>query len=932
MPIDRFVILLIIFFNVIWRGKVRGHMNIYKDPSQNFLEDYNNPLKTFFYPKSIALIGATEKNPSVARTILYNLLHQGYVGELYPINPKYTQVLGIACYPNIESVSKEIDLVVIVTPAKTVPALVKACVEKKIPSIVIISAGFKEAGEEGLKLEKQVLDTLKNSVTRLIGPNCLGLMNPHIGLNATFAKDIALPGNLAFISQSGAMCTSVLDWSLKEKIGFSAFISIGSMADIEFGDLIEYLGSDAKTEIILIYMETVGDARRFLSSAKKVALTKPIILIKGGRTQASKQAAISHTGSLAGSDDVFDRAIARVGILRVHYIAQLFDMASALSKQPIPKGSHLTIITNAGGPSVLATDETILSGAKMTVLNASIIDKLSEFLPAAWSRANPVDVLGDASEITYAKALDVIAQDPSTDGILVILTPQDMTRPLETAEALIAVGRLAKPILASWMGGVTLEAGIDRLNNGGIPHFLYPDQAAQVFGLMCKHKQDLEMLYETPALRDEDFDLNVATKRIQKVEAIFDKALQEKREILTEFESKAILEAYDIPTVKTVVCTSSKEAIKAAEEMGFPVVVKLHSETITHKTDVGGVKLNLKTSKDVEKAYLDIEASVKKLHGAKDFGGVVVQSMVTWKGHEILIGSITDEQFGPVLVFGTGGQLVEIVKDRELALPPLNANLAQLLMKNTKIYEALKGVRGEKSVCFETLEKILITFSKLILEHPRIKECDINPLLASAEGIVALDARFVLHAKGAALIPSALCPYPMHYIQQVVLKDGSSIRIRPIRPEDEPKIRLFHKNLSESTVRSHYFAFLSLEERIAHERLIQICCIDYQHEMRFIAENSDKSISGICMYHKLPNSNEAEFKLVIIDSVQGKGLGKALLAHLIAVAKLEQIDALIGYILNENTVLLGMCEKLGFTLKPTKKDPNIAKVKLRLSS
>lgn len=911
-------------------GETRGIMHIYKDPSQNFLEDYNNPLKTFFHPKSIALIGATEKNPSVARTIFYNLLHQGYQGDLYPINPKYSQILGVTCYPSIESISKEIDLALIVTPAKTVPALVKACVAKKIPSIVIISAGFKEAGDEGKKLEEEVLNALKNSSTRLIGPNCLGLMNPHIGLNATFATDIALSGNLAFISQSGAMCTSVLDWSLKEKIGFSAFVSIGSMADIEFGDLIEYLGSDPKTEIILIYMETVGDARRFLSSAKKVALIKPIILIKGGRTQASKQAAVSHTGSLAGSDDVFDRAIARVGILRVHYIAQLFDMAQALSKQPIPNGPNLTIITNAGGPSVLATDEAILSGATMTQLQPAIIDKLNQFLPAAWSHANPVDVLGDASEITYAKALDVILQDPGTDGILVILTPQDMTRPLETAKALVLAKRLDKPVLASWMGGQTLMSGIDVLNNGGVPHFLYPDQAAQVFGLMCKHRRDLETLYETPVLRDEDFDPVIAEKRIQKVEAIFDKAYQEKREILTEFESKAILEAYEIPTVKTVVCKTVLEAKKAAEKMGFPVVVKLHSETITHKTDVGGVKLNLQTSQDVEKAYSDIEASVTRLHSAKDFGGVVVQSMVIWKGHEILIGSITDEQFGAIVVFGTGGQLVEIVKDRELALPPLNANLAQQLMKNTKIYQALKGVRGQKGVCFETLERILITFSKLILEHPRIKECDINPLLASAHGIVALDARFVLHGEGDLLVPSALRSYPMHYIKQVALKDGSSIRIRPIRPEDEPQIRLFHKNLSESTVRRHYFAFLSLQERITHERLIQICCIDYQQEMRFIAESADKSILGICTYHKLPNSNEAEFKLIIIDSVQGKGLGKALLIHLIDVAKLEKIERLIGYILNENEVLLGMCARLGFSLKPTKKDPKISKVVLNL--
>ncbi|MBM3191103.1 MAG: bifunctional acetate--CoA ligase family protein/GNAT family N-acetyltransferase [Chlamydiae bacterium] len=902
-------------------------MHVYKDPSQNFLEDYDNPLKNFFYPKSLAIIGATEKNPSVARTILHNLLHQGYKGEVYPVNPKYEKVLGIPCYPSVESIVKPLDLVVIVTPAKTVPALVKACIVKKVPALVIISAGFKEAGEEGKKLEEEVLSLLKNSGTRLIGPNCLGLMNPHIGLNATFAKDIALPGHLAFISQSGAMCTSVLDWSLKEKIGFSAFISIGSMADIQFGDLIEYLGSDPKTEVILIYMETVGDARRFLSSAKKVVLTKPILLIKGGRTQASKQAAASHTGSLAGSDDIFDIAIRRVGILRVEHISDLFDMASALAKQPIPQGPRLAIITNAGGPSVLATDAAILSSAEMASLQPATLEKLNAFLPAAWSRANPVDVLGDASASTYGKALEVVAQDPQVEGILVVLTPQDMTQPLETAQALVQAKKIKQPLLASWMGGESLEEGIQTLSLGGIPHFPYPDQAAFVFGQMWQHQRDLQALYETPLLREEDFDPLVVEKRKAFVEAILDGALQEGRETLTEFESKAVLEAYGFPIVKTIVAATKQEAVQAAESLGFPLVVKLHSETITHKSDVGGVKLNIRTLQEVEKAYEAIEQSVTRLHSAKDFAGVTVQPMVTLKGYEILIGSTTDEQFGPIVVFGTGGQLVEVVKDRSLALPPLNAGLAQKLMQETKIYAALKGVRGQKGVSFEELEKVLILFSKLIIEHPRIKESDINPLLVAPEGMIALDARFILHPKKAFVTPSALRPYPTEYIQEVKLKDGSLIRIRPIRPEDEPCLRNFHKNLSESSVRKHYFGFLSLEERIAHERLLQICCIDYQKEMRFVAETDVKTIVGVCVYHKLPNSQEAEFKLIIVDDVQGKGLGKALLLHLIQVAEKENIQALIGYVLKENTVLLEMSRKLGFSLQPTKKDPNLIKVK-----
>lgn len=902
----------------------------FNDPSQNFLEGYQNPIDGFFNPKSVALVGATEKNPSVARTILSNLIKHGYKGSIFPINPKYQSVLDLKCYPSIESINQPIDLVIIVTPAKTVPPIVKSCVQKNVSSIIIISAGFKEAGPEGIKLENEIIQTIQNTNTRIIGPNCLGLMNPHIGLNATFSADIAKKGNLAFISQSGAMCTSVLDWSLKENVGFSAFISIGSMADVQFGDLIQYLGNDPKTDVILIYMESIGDPRLFLSSAKKVALTKPIVLIKAGRTQAAQKAAASHTGSLAGSDDAFDSAIRRVGVLRVDQIEDLFDMALTLSKQPIPKGPNLTIVTNAGGPAVLATDGAILGGAKMTELEQKTIDKLSEFLPAAWSHSNPVDLLGDASDEAYAKSLTVVANDKNTDGILIILTPQDMTKPLETAKALAKLDHFEKPILASFMGGDKLSEGIKILNESNIPNFMYPDQAAGIFGRLYTHQQEILALYETPAVRDQDFDTKKHQERMKVVDSIIDLAIKEKRPYLTEFESKKILEAYEIPIVKTVVCHTKQEAIKAAEHMGYPVVVKLHSDTITHKSDVGGVKLNLQNQHEVAEAYETIYQNVLKKHSEKDFGGVTVQQMITFKGTEILIGSIVDEQFGPIVMFGTGGVLVEVFKDRALEMPPLNATLAKRMMEKTKIYKALQGARGRQTIDFALLETIMINFSKLILEHPQIIECDINPLLAAPEKIVALDARFVIALDEKQIVKSAIRPYPTEYILKSDLKDHEAVLIRPIRPEDEPKVRSFHHELSEKTVKKGYLAPLSLEERTAHQRLMRICSIDYQTEMRFVAVNSHDEIVGVVSYQKYPNSHMADFKLVIVDRYDGKDLDLQLLKHLIKIAEKERITQLNGSISRENSHLIQICKNLGFSQKDSTANPKILEATLIL--
>ncbi len=900
------------------------------DPSLNILSRQHQQLDHIFYPKTVAIIGASERSGSVGRTVLWNLLKSPFGGTVYPVNPKRKNILGIKAYPSILDIPDEIDLAVIVIPAKGVCEVIKDCVKKKIPTAVIISAGFKELGAPGEKMEQEILLEARKGGMRIVGPNCLGVMNPLNGLNATFAADMALKGNLAFISQSGALCTAVLDWSLKESIGFSAFVSIGSMVDVSWGDLITYFGNDQNTKSILIYMESIGDPRAFLSAAREVALTKPIILIKAGRTAESAKAAASHTGSLAGSDDVLEAALKRVGVLRVNSISDLFSMAKVLSKQPNPKGPNLTIITNAGGPGVIATDALIQTGGKLTQLEKTTFEKLNALLPEHWSRNNPVDILGDASADQYAKTIEIISKDKNTDGILVILTPQDMTDPTETARKVIEYANLeGKPILASWMGAHSVARGDQILSSANIPTFEYPDQACMAFSYMWKYSYNLKGIYETPELTVKDEKLQIIQNK--KIEQIIQNARKEKRTLLTEFESKEVLSAYGINVVITKIAESERKAVTIAEEIGFPVVLKLHSETITHKTDVGGVKLNLNNSEAVQKAYKEIYESVKTLKGEEHFQGVSVQQMIKMDGYELILGSSIDEQFGPVLLFGTGGQLVEVFKDRSLALPPLNSTLAKRMMEQTKIYEALHGVRGQKSVDFPLLEKILVQFSNLIVEQRWIKECDINPLLVSSSKIVALDARIILHdldIKEENLPKIAIRPYPLKYVFSEHLKDNTPVIVRPIRPEDEPMIIQYHKDLSEETVRQRYLKQLHYDERVAHDRLIHICFNDYDREIALVVEK-DNEILGVCRLTKTPGTKDACFSMMIKDKWQNKAIGSLLMKHIIEIAKDEKIKNITAQMLIENHQMQKLCKKFHFAFTENKEDRTLL-VKLAL--
>src|ERR671932_638257 len=857
------------------------------DPAHDVLGYERQPLDAIFKPETVAVIGATEKAGSVGRTVLWNLVSSPFGGTIFPVNPNRTNVLGIKAYPSIAEVPEKVDLAVVVTPAPAVPGVIAECADAGVEGAIIISAGFKEVGEEGRELEERVLEEARRGRMRVLGPNTLGVMNPSTGLNATFAGAMAPPGNVGFLSQSGALCTAILDQSFRENIGFSAFVSVGSMLDVGWGDLIYYLGDDRSTKSIVIYMESVGDARSFLSTAREVALTKPVIVVKAGRTEAAGHAAASHTGSLTGSDEVLNAAFRRSGVIRVDRISDLFYMAEVLSKQPRPKGPRLAIVTNAGGPGVLATDELITGGGELAELSPETVQSLNGFLPAPWSHSNPVDILGDADPERYAKTLEVVREDPGSDGMLVVLTPQAMTDPTATAEALAPYARTpTKPVLASWMGEDSVAAGDEILDQAGIPTFDYPDTAARVFGHMWRYTRNLRSLYETPELAGEDgFDCELARE-------IVEGARGEGRTLLTEPEAKELLSAYGIPTVETKVARDPETAVRDADA--------------------------------VQEAYRRIEESVREKAGAEHFDGVAVQPMISTDGYELIFGSSVDAQFGPVLLFGSGGRLVEVYKDRALALPPLNTTRARRMMERTHVYEALTGVRGRPPVDLTALEKLLVRFSQLVIEQPRIKEVDVNPFLASPERLVALDARIVLHdpdIEEEELPETAIRPYPAQYVSQEEQQDGTLVTVRPIRPEDEPLMVRFHQSLSERSVYMRYFHALRLDRRTAHERLTRICFIDYDREMALIVERKNPEtaepeilgVGRLSRDHSAPE--EAEISILVSDRFQGQGLGTMLVGKLLEVGRAEGLRRITADVLPANRAMRHVLRRLGFHLR-----------------
>lgn len=883
-------------------------------------------LHPLFRPRSVAVIGASATPGRIGNTLVRNLIASPFGGTIYPVNPKRCPVHGIASYAKLRDVPEAADLAVIATPAATVPAQVRSCVECGVRSAIVISAGFSELGAEGRALERQVRDAAAGKL-RLVGPNCLGVICPPANLNASFAAGMALPGSVALLSQSGAVCTSILDWSLSANIGFSAFVSVGAMVDVDFAALIDYFGDDPQTKSIVLYMESVGDVRSFLSAARAVARSKPVIAVKAGRSKAAARAAASHTGALAGSDAAFDAALRRAGVLRVESIGDLFNMAEILALQPQPRGPALAIVTNAGGLGVMATDALVTAGGVLAELGPGTRAALDAALPPFWSHANPVDVLGDATPERYRRAVEACVNDAGVHGVLLLLAPQAMTNPAETARLLVPFAHVeGKPVLAAWTGGESVRTGRDVLQRADMPTFDTPEAAVRAFLHMVRFRRAQELLYETPAAVP-DFQPDAGA-----VQRIIATARREGRRLLTEAEAKGLLAAYGLPVPATVAALTADEAIVAAESLGYPVVLKLHSKAITHKTDAGGVRLNLPDATAVRRAFDLIRtaaAAYAESHGlpaGEAFAGVTVQPMVRSDGYELILGSSVDAQFGPVLLFGAGGVLVEVFRDTALALPPLTRTLARRLMERTTIYRALHGVRGRRGVDLAQLETLLVRFAQLVADLPEVQEVDVNPLLAGPEQNVALDARVLLAEEGAPPPALAILPYPNQYTAPFRLADGSEVTVRALRPEDEPLIIEHHEQLSDLSIRRRFFGMV---KHLSRDRLIRLCHLDYNREMALVAVREDATgphILGVSRYGCEPGTGDAEFAVVVADPHQGQGLGHHLMERLIAVARDSGVKRLTGLVLRENRPMLDLLGHLGFTIGPAPESAEVEAV------
>lgn len=874
-------------------------------------------LENMLNPKVVALIGASEKEGSVGNQIMRNLLIGKEKRKIYPINPNYQTVMGLKCFPSITQVPEHVDLAVIAIPAKSVPSVVEECGRSGVDGIVIISSGFREAGEEGAKLEQEIKRLQEKYGFRVLGPNCLGFIRPHESMNATFLRSQPEPGEIAFISQSGALGAAILDWAVSTHIGFSMFASLGSMLDIDFGDLIDYLGEDPRTRSIIIYMEGVGSARKFMSAARGFARTKPIIILKPGKYVESARAVKSHTGALAGNFEVYRAAFRRAGVVRVDEIEDLFNCASVLDSRYLPAGPNIAVITNAGGPGVIAADAIIDNLGELADLSSETVAALNKFLPPQWSRGNPVDILGDADVERYCKTLEVCLSDPKIDGVVVLYTPQGAAKSTELAQRVVEIARKKiKPILTVWMGENEVEEARRIFYQNDVPTYPTPEKAIKTYMYMYRYKRNLELLYETP----EELSVDLSPPKSH-LKLIIRKAVAEGRTNLTQAEIDKFFDAYRIPRPEAHLAKNEDEAAAAASRLGYPVVLKVASPDIVHKSDVGGVVVGINSEESLRKEYKAMMESIKKALPQAKVDGVYVQKMKKFD-YELILGARKDKDFGAVILFGQGGIGVEFYKDFSIALPPLNQTLARRLMEETKIYRAIsRGLRNKPPVDMKALEEIVVRFSNLIVDFPEFAEIDINPLAASKGEITALDARATIDVEALRLTDPyghlSILPYPTKYVVPWRLKDGTEVILRPIRPEDEQIEYEFIKGLSEETSR---FRFFRVIKDLSHEDLVRFCNIDYDREMAIIAElreGDKKKEIGVARLITEPGKKRGEFAIVLADKYQGKGLGTKLMDMLIEIAQEKGLESIYGIIMRENKKMLRLAQKMGFTIKPS---------------
>jgi len=883
-------------------------------------------LDKMFKPKSIAVIGATDKVGKTGYRIFRNLIGSGYNGVVYPVNPTKESVQGVAAYKSVDEIKKEVDLAIIVTPAKVVCDVVEQCGKKGIKGILIISAGFKEIGEEGKKLEKKLLDLKKKYKLRIVGPNCVGYSLPYLNLNATFAGSIPDKGNIALFSQSGAICGAILDWAAAAKVGFSAFISVGSMLDVDFGDLIDYFGRDANTKSIVLYSESITNARKFMSAARGFARVKPIIVIKSGRFAEGAKAASSHTGAMAGKDYIYDAAFKRAGIVRVKNIQDLFNVSSILAKQPRPSGPNIAIITNAGGPGVLATDAIIEHNGKLAELTPETMEKLNSFLPSHWSKANPIDIIGDSDEDVYQKTIDVCLQDPNIDSILVICVPQVVADPKRLADRVIDLSKKAtKPILTSFPGEASVQFTRDLLNKNNVPTYNTPEEAVESYMYLYNYAKNLELLFETPEERKV-----VSTQEKQdRLKQIIKTAKDEKRTILSEAEAKEFVELYGIKTTRPIFAKTEDDAVKVAEKVGYPVVMKIQSPQITHKSDSGGVALDLQCEESVRNGYKNMMKTVKEKVPKAKIEGVTIQKMAKNTGGEFILGSNKDPVFGSIILFGMGGIFTELFKDRAIGFPPLNQVLSQRILEQTKAYKMLKGFRNIKPADMEKVEQTMINFSQMIEEHPEIAEIDINPLIVCDDELIAVDARIILDKSPKGKPHMIISKYPSKYMKEIKLRDGTQVLLRPIKPEDENMWQEMFNTFSEEAVRFRFFRRI---KNTPHEMRTRYCNIDYDREIGIVAEINDKGkrrILGVSRIIMTPGQNdEAEFALIVSDEWQRRGLGSDFLDHTIHIAKDKGLEKITGIVLKDNIPMITLCKEKNFKIESG--DPGEYNVEYRL--
>ena len=874
-------------------------------------------LEKIFDPESIAVIGASDTEGSVGYSLVKNLTQKGFEGKVYPVNIKKEEILGIKAYKTVGEIQEKVDLAIIATPANTVPLIVEECGKAGIVGIIIVSAGFKEIGQEGKELENRIWEIKRKYNLRIIGPNCLGIIRPSIKLNATFSNKIPKPGNIAVISQSGALGAAMLDWAIHENIGFSNFVSIGSMIDVDFGDLIDYFGNDPQTKSILMYVEGITQARKFMSAARHFARTKPIIVVKAGKFSESAKAAASHTGALTGSDMTYNAAFRRAGIVRVEHIGDLFNCAEVLGVQPLPRGPRLAIVTNAGGPGVMTADALIAEGGKLAKLDSKTIIELDKVLPPFWSRGNPIDILGDAKSDRYEAVLNACMKDDNIDGLLIIYTPQGVADPTKIAKSITKMVKkrgCSKPILTSFMGYEEVDEANKFLNQNNIPTYSTPEQGIKTYMYMYQYSRNLELLYQTPEELPVD---SVPPKR--PINVIIKDAAKQNREILTETEAKKLLENYHIPIVKTIIAKNEDEAIAAASQIGYPVVLKILSTQIVHKSDIKGVILDISCKDELLDSYRAVMQRAKEKMPNAEIQGVTIQPMISKTGYEVILGAQTDTLFGPVVMFGMGGVGVEIFKDVTFGLPPLNQTLARRMMEETKVYKILEGFRNMPPANLKLVEEIIVRFSQMLIDFPQIKEVDINPLFVNEEEAIALDARIVIDKdyvpkKNTPHDHLVISPYPKRYETVWTMRDGRKVILRPIKPEDEPLWLEMFRNFSEESVR---YRFFNIIKDTPHEVRVRYCNIDYDRELGIVTElqNDQRHILGVVRLIIEPDGKQGEIAFIVADPWQNLGLGAKMVDYIIEISKEKRLETIYALMLKDNYKAIRLLRKMGFTIQ-----------------